>query len=338
MVGLTRAEAEGRIEDEGLTFRIIETASADEQAGTVTRTVPDGGVSVPAEFEVAMYVSSGSPTVTVPDLVGTAQDDAVSRLDTLGLKAEVTTQASDTADVGTVLRTDPPADSTVSAGDSVTLIVSSGPDSPPNQPVTVPEVTDDDQDQAQTDLRALGLVVAVEQEASDTVDAGKVIGTTPEAGTELMSGDDVTLRVSTGPATTDDPASLLGLALGDPVVTGYLDAHGGSADGTDLTLDNGVELLLDPASTVAGVTASPTFSGQLPADLSWTQDVDSVTSLLGTATSLADTGPNGERVGVWDVDLGAVRVVVITFDPASGTPAAITLSSGVPLPTPLPTS
>lgn len=338
VVGLTQAEAKSRIEGEGLTSRVLVTASADQEAGTVTRTVPDGGVSVPAEFEVAVYVSSGSPTVTVPDLVGWAQDDAVSRLDTLGLKAEVTSEASDTVDSGTVLRTDPPADSTVAAGESVTLVVSSGPDSPPNQAVTVPEVTNDDQDQAQSDLRALGLVVAVEEEASDTVESGKAIGTTPEAGTELTSGDDVTLRVSTGPATTDDPASLLGLAVGDPVVAGYLAAHGGSADGTDTTLDNGVELLLDPAGTVAAVTAAPTFAGQLPADLSWTQDVDSVTSLLGTATSLANTGPSGELVGVWDVDLGSVRQVVVMFDPASGTPTAITLGGGVPIPTPLPTS
>jgi len=53
-------------------------------------------------------------------------------------------------------------------------------------------------EEATAELQKLGLSVTQEQKSSDKVDAGKVIGTDPKAGTQVPTGSSVNLTVSTG--------------------------------------------------------------------------------------------------------------------------------------------
>lgn len=64
--------------------------------------------------------------------------------------------------------------------------------------VTVPDVTSESQAQATTDLNALGLVVSIQTDYSDTIAAGLVIRQAPAGGSTALVGDIVVIVVSLG--------------------------------------------------------------------------------------------------------------------------------------------
>jgi hypothetical protein len=68
------------------------------------------------------------PEVTVPSLIGKTQAEAQQDLQLIGLGiGGITTEPSDQYVKGVVIRQDPLADTVLHEGDSVTMIISSGP-------------------------------------------------------------------------------------------------------------------------------------------------------------------------------------------------------------------
>jgi serine/threonine-protein kinase len=131
----------------------------------------------------------------VTQVAGLMEDDAVRELERAGLVgAVVVRQPHALVPEGQVIWQDPPPGVALPRGDSVRLIVSSGP---PN--VAVPDVRGYDVDIAQRLIVAARLRV----EAVDTVKttpsalapAGVVGATTPRAGDSVRSGGGVTLHV-----------------------------------------------------------------------------------------------------------------------------------------------
>ena len=79
--------------------------------------------------------------------------------------------------------------------------------------VAVPEVTGFTQERAEAAITGAGLTVGeVTQANSDSVDAGLVIRQSPEPGTEIETGEPVSIEVSTGAAQSTVP-TLVGLSL-----------------------------------------------------------------------------------------------------------------------------
>jgi serine/threonine-protein kinase len=90
----------------------------------VTRTDPPAGSTVPVGSTVTVYVSNGSPQVTVPNTVGDTEAQAASALSGAGLQANfVTTPVSKRNQDGIVQSQDPSGGSTVSQGSTVTVVV-----------------------------------------------------------------------------------------------------------------------------------------------------------------------------------------------------------------------
>jgi serine/threonine-protein kinase len=102
---------------------------------------PAAGSEVVRNSIVTLTVSKGAEEVTVPDLVGSSEDDARSALRSAGLLASVfrVTSAQPT---GTVIAQDPKAGERVAKGAKVRLNVSKGaPPPPPTTTTTPPPVT-----------------------------------------------------------------------------------------------------------------------------------------------------------------------------------------------------
>ncbi|MDX2026302.1 Stk1 family PASTA domain-containing Ser/Thr kinase [Microcella sp.] len=132
--------------------------------------------------------------ITVPDVVGLQYDEGGQILLDAELQPEPTTEVSDTVPEGEIISTDPAAGITVSPGQVITVVVSSGP-----QPIDVPSLTLLTLAEAQALLAEKGLVVGtVTAENSSSVSKDVVIRSDPESGTELRPGDSVNLVVSTG--------------------------------------------------------------------------------------------------------------------------------------------
>ena len=100
---------------------------------------------------------------------------------------------------------------TVREGQSVTLTVSLG-----TQYVTVPDLTNYVQTDAEQQLKALGVSVLVTQAVDTTVASGAVIRTDPAAGTQVAAGSTVILYISRPQvSTTTKVPSLTGMNVND---------------------------------------------------------------------------------------------------------------------------
>jgi len=132
--------------------------------------------------------------VPVPDVTNLLEADALDILQEAGFRVDPQEEASDTVEVGRVVRTDPPARTEAREGSVVTVYTSAGPAA-----VTVPDVVGRDQATAERMLTDKGLAVGrVTTEPSDEFDDGIVIRTDPGVGEETAAGNAVDLVVSEG--------------------------------------------------------------------------------------------------------------------------------------------
>ncbi|GGX61796.1 Stk1 family PASTA domain-containing Ser/Thr kinase [Streptomyces fructofermentans] len=139
------------------------------------------------------YINSGQFT-KVPAVLDVTESVAKKRIGDAGLGVTVEREHSDTVKRGRVVSTDPGPGERIRDNDSVTLVVSSGPET-----VRVPELEGVVLDKAKQRLKREGLVAGMVTKAfSDDIRAGLVISTDPGAGTERRSGSAIALTVSQG--------------------------------------------------------------------------------------------------------------------------------------------
>ena len=136
----------------------------------------------------------------VPSLVGTEREAAVQAINELDLIAIPVERASEDVPAGSVISTDPEAGTTLTVGDTVTLTISTGPES-----AEVPEINRMNVDDYTKAIEELGLVVGQIDTKDDPVEAeGRVLDVSPAPGERLDSGDSVTLTVSSGKVAIPD--------------------------------------------------------------------------------------------------------------------------------------
>lgn len=125
-----------------------DSVESDYPRGTVLGIDPEPGTEVTLPGEVAITVSLGPPQVEVPLLVGLEEEEALSRLDALGLVvAEVTTRFRFGLDQGLVIQQEPDAGTLVERGAAVSLVVgrrgASFGNIRPSELVESPDITGD---------------------------------------------------------------------------------------------------------------------------------------------------------------------------------------------------
>jgi eukaryotic-like serine/threonine-protein kinase len=138
-----------------------------------------------------------APVQQVPQLTELTLDDARASAESLGLDLRIDgEETSRTVAEGVVLTQDPPPGTELRSGETVGVVVSSGP-----APVEVPRVLDLPLEEAREILEDEPYffeIVDVHEDWSDTVPAGAVIGQSPSAGVEVRQGAEVLLAVSLG--------------------------------------------------------------------------------------------------------------------------------------------
>ncbi len=156
--------------------------------GKVVSTSPDVGTPSRAGSTVDMVVSKGRRPVDVPDVTGSSADEAKKTLTDLGLTVTFgPKQHSSDIDEGDVMSQsiDP---GTAHKGDSITLVVSKGP-----QMVTVPDVVGMSTSQATASLEKAGLKVKVSRYFGGIFD--KVRAQSVDKGKSIPIGTTVTISV-----------------------------------------------------------------------------------------------------------------------------------------------
>jgi serine/threonine-protein kinase len=186
------------LQNEGFGISVTQQAST-QPAQTVIGEIPVGGSKVDKGSTVALTVSSGPASVSVPSVVGEPVSQARRTITKAGLKVGRTvSETSDSIAAGNVIDTSPSAGQPVPAGSSITLVVSSG-----KPLVRVPDVTGQSQSAARATIENAGFKVgSVTTQQTSGTPAGDVISQTPSGGTPATAGSTVDLVVAQAPPPT----------------------------------------------------------------------------------------------------------------------------------------
>lgn len=130
--------------------------------------------------------------VKVPDVIGKTEEEAKAMLNQMGLGYKPSYQPSATVAKGTVIAQGTKKDTMVAKNTTITLTISTGPES-----TAVTNVVGQSLIDASNALEAAGFKVAVKREYSSTVDKDKVISQSPTG--NVTPGVTVTIVVSDGP-------------------------------------------------------------------------------------------------------------------------------------------
>ena len=152
-----------------------------------------------AIFLIALFnggVGTDSQLVMVPTLVGKNYDTLQISNDLVLTEPQYA--HNDSYEKGRITDQSPKPGSKVAKGTEITIVVSLGP---VPQAKTMEDLVGQKQTTAENFLKGQGVLFLCEEESSETVEAGRVIRTEPEAGYPLSDGQTVTLFVSTGPST-----------------------------------------------------------------------------------------------------------------------------------------
>ena len=206
---LTEIRQDSEITDK---FEVVEgtfVPSEEFEAGEVVDQMPKKGEMVKAnegeKVTITVDISSGGNEMTIPKVENMEQRAAMELLrDSMGLVVSQELEANDEITKNYAIRTDLLKGTPVKRGDRVTLVISSGPDL---KEIMVVPVTQMKLEEARKTLEEMELEVGkVDEEPSETVEAGMVLWQSIPGGTKVLAGTAIDLRVSSGPATpSNDP-------------------------------------------------------------------------------------------------------------------------------------
>jgi serine/threonine-protein kinase len=197
VVGLEEQAARNAII--GLGLRVAASQPAEStvaQRGQVLSSTPQSGSSVEARTEVTLVVGSGPASVTVPRLEDQTVAEAERILEEAGLTLGPSTnqETDDSSEVGRIIESTPSAGVSAPGGSPVAVVVGSE-----RTTIPVPDVSGREADDAEDALRQAGLRVT-RQEVDGTGNDGDVIGTNPQANTQVARNSQVVLQISNGNA------------------------------------------------------------------------------------------------------------------------------------------
>lgn len=177
----------------GQGFLVREEPIPDETApvGEVVDQTPAPNQDAPKGSEVVLQVSSGPEQRPVPDVTGRTLSDASNLLGQNGFSVTSVEEASADVPKGSVIRTEPAANTLQPKGATIKVVVSSGPAT-----ATVPSVVGLSEANAINTLQSKGFKVnVVEQDTADPAKNNRVISQDPAGNTDAPEGSTVTIVV-----------------------------------------------------------------------------------------------------------------------------------------------
>ena len=195
---------------------------------------------------IAIFLNTPE-TVLVPDVKGQTVEAASANIESAGLVVgTITEEASSEVEEGTVLRTDPAANTSKREGSKVNIIVAM------KEVVQVPNVVGKELATAKAELEAAGFTIGtVTEENSDEQAAGLVISTNPAANSSKAKGSTINIVVSKGAETLAVPdvrGKKLETAKAELEAAGF--KIGEVTETYSDTVASGLVILTDPANGV----------------------------------------------------------------------------------------
>lgn len=302
-------------------------------------------ISTESVSDTSSDTSTAGERVTVPDLSKMTEDEAKAALKKLRLGVNVQTGTSDDVPEGQVYDQSPAAGTKVDVHTQVTINISSG-----KEKFSLDDVTGMQYQQAQAQLENDGLVVSLEFDYSDSVGSDMVISTSPEAGSQVVKGDTITITASKGKETkTTIVPNLLGHDIDDAIQMikdAGLTYNGKSSDYSDSYSENQVmNQSISAGKTVdEGTTISLTvslgsrvtsYSASIPIESPFGRDItdgDGNTDVYDSGqVTVVVYKPDGSSETVYDQNTseGSLPGSVSTTSTASGSGTVYVYLNGV---------
>lgn len=138
-------------------------------------------------------------SVPMPDIIGMSENDAMITLNqnNLGI-GERTYESSNEVAKGKIIRAAYETGTPIPRNTSVALVISSGPEK-----FDMPDVTNRSELEAADILKSHNINYSTEFSYSDEIEQGKVVSTSPSAGTKVAQGDVIIMYLSQGPEFKD---------------------------------------------------------------------------------------------------------------------------------------
>jgi serine/threonine-protein kinase len=253
------------------------------------------GLVVLAGIGVGIWAlaGEGDGQVTVPNVVDLPFAQAKAQLEDEGFEVVEERVTSPTVPVDIVISQDPAADDSADEGSEVTLTVSSGADTIP-----VENVNDMSFEDAQRILEDQGFEVRRLDEASSSVDEGRVIRTNPAAGLPAPKNSIVEVVVSTGveqipvPDVTGQDSETANTTLGDAgfAVREVTESSSSVDSGRVIRTEPAAGTQAERGSTVRMVVSSGAPQTEVPEVRGLTQaDAETALSNEGLSSSVTNT-------------------------------------------------
>ena len=261
----------------------------------------DGAETTP-QTEQAADTADEDGMVTVPVLVGKTEEEASALLEEEKLGKQMMGEENSTQEKGRISSQDIPAGTKVEQYTTLKYYISKG-----QQAVTMPDLSGETGVDAQQTLEDLGLTVNVQKAYSEDdgsgyplVNPGYVDSYTPEAGSSVSAGDEVTLVVSRGLdyGNSVSVPSVVGMTENDAITTlgKWIDVQVTEQQSTDVAAGEVIsqspeaDTTADPDQPITIVVSSGNEApGAQKDNTASTATTDTQTTDTASAQSTADT-------------------------------------------------
>lgn len=191
IVGMTLDNAKKELEKLGLNIKVAETVESDKEENTILEMNPTGNTEAKKGDTIEVKVSSGVAKIKVPDLRDYEINYIKDLLTQKGLEWNITEQYSENIKSGYLINQYPERDTEVTKGTTIELTISKGPEV---KLVSVSNYLGQNVDSAKSDLEFLGLVVILQEQATDNEsENGVVLKQSIKSGTKISEGAEITL-------------------------------------------------------------------------------------------------------------------------------------------------
>ena len=198
VAGMSLTRAKEMLSGLGLDYEVAYEESSEYEEDIIIGSNIKAGRQIEAGTVVKLTVSAGAQGVNMPDVGGKSLAEATALLEKEGFQVSKNEASSNTVDKGCVISQTPAAGEKAPRGTTVTLQISTGPDS---SKVSVPNVMNMSEMDATVTLTEVGLAVGTVEEINneDPTTIGLVCYQSYSVGDFVDPGTKVDLKVSKGP-------------------------------------------------------------------------------------------------------------------------------------------
>ncbi|MFH8695332.1 Stk1 family PASTA domain-containing Ser/Thr kinase [Streptomyces chartreusis] len=260
VVGETESSARDLLGNVDLKIgKVTKQECEDQSKGKICSQTPDSKTKVDKNTTVDLVVSTGAPKVSVPDVEGLPYEKAKSDLEDKGFDVQQKTEESD-RNPGVVISQDPEGGTEQEKGSTITLTVAKE-----KEQSTVPDVLGKTCDEAKAQMEANDLSGNCQEvDTQDPNQVGKVISTSPTAGSAVDKDSTVTIQIGKQAKQKTPVPSVVGQTVGQAKQTlaaaGFTNiqfANGSDQSDTAFVTDQdpkGNQQVDDPANTQITLT------------------------------------------------------------------------------------